>query len=413
MTGANPLAASDYQDPDDTARKAAEAAAAALAALIAAGWRTITDNMDVAAIAALLSAGGWLAVRGLVTRDKLTEAMRPVTTALVNLQDNVAAAAMADEVAAAAQTVPSALFPPPAPMGLLTYQPAALTPEATPVATPAPLYPGQEPLHPTTGVVTPRPLPVPEGMPTSGVMRPPAAALTPMEGQGVIPLGFDPIDPALVTGQQRAAATFIDRVAATIEAVIDQDIRHGLTNGMGADEIAQVIKQTIGLTPRQAAAVQNFRRLLENGDAAALDRVLRDRRFDASVQRAIDGGTLDPAQIDRMVERYAERYVAHRAKVIANTETLRAANAGRRAAWEQFADRRGLDDSDVLRFWQTATDERVCPVCSAIPGMNPDGVPLDGMYATPIGPLMMPPDPHPSCRCGERFALAPRVTRLG
>jgi hypothetical protein len=365
VTGANPLAAGDYQDPNDTARCAAEAAVAVIAALLAAGWRTIAGHLDEASIAAMLSAGGWLAVRGLVTRAHLAETMRPVTTALINLQDDVAAAAMAREVAAAARVVPPALSLPPAPAGLLTFQP------------------------------------------------PTVPALSPLPPPSVIALGFDPIDPALIQGQQRATSAFIDRLATTVEAVIDQDIRAGLSNGMGADEIARVIKATIGLTPRQAQAVANFRRLLENGDAAALDRVLRDRRFDASVQRAIDGGTLDPAKIDRMVERYQEKYIAYRARVIARTGTLRAANDGRRAAWAQYADRVGLADGDVLRWWTLAADERVCPVCRAIPVLNPNGVPLGKFYATPVGPVTGPPEPHPSCRCGERFEIREGARRRG
>ena len=60
----------------------------------------------------------------------------------------------------------------------------------------------------------------------------------------------------------------------------------------------------------------------------------------------------------------------------------------------------------MIRFWQTAADERVCPICSAIPLMNADGVPMGASYASPAGPVKMPPDPHTNCRCTERFALA-------
>lgn len=347
MAGANPLSASDYQSPTDIARVFAEAADGAVGGSIDEGFDNLRDGLDAAAIAALLAVGGWIAVRRLITPEQITEAMRPATTALVHLQNKTGAATMSNSIADVLAARPSVPLP-----GPMVNQP----------------------------------------------FRPPPA---------VIPLTYDPIAPAQVAAQQAAQSGWIKQVASTIEAVIDQDIRQGLSNGMTSDQIARVIKATVGLTPRQAAAVENFRRLLENGDAAALDRVLRDRRFDASVQRAVDGGTLSQDKIDRMVDRYAERYQAHRAKIIARTETLRASNAGRAAAWAQFADRKGLDDSDVLRWWQTAHDERVCPVCSAIPLMNPDGVPMGEPYSTPIGSLMMPPEPHPSCRCTERFALSP------
>lgn len=378
MAGQNPLTASDYQSPDDIARVFAEGADTSISGSIDDGWDNLRDGLDVAAIAALLAMGGWIGVRRLISLEQITEAMRPTTTALVHLQNKVGAAAMADEVSA---VVPAA-------RPSVPFLPAQTTTQA--------------PLYPTTGTVIPRPLIVPGGLPASGFMRPPPS---------VIPLTYDPIAPAQVAQQQAGQSAWLKRVADTVEAVIDQDIRQGMTNGMTADEIARTIKATIGLTPRQAAAVENFRRLLENGDAAALDRVLRDRRFDASVRRAIEGGKLDEDKIDRMVARYAERYQAHRAQVIARTETLRATNAGRAAAWAQFADRKGLDQSAIRKWWQTAHDERVCIICSAIPLMNPDGVPMGEFYATPDGPMMMPPEPHPSCRCSERFAITADAAR--
>lgn len=348
MTGRSPLSASDYQDPFDIARVTAEAADASIATSLNDSFNNLQDDIDVALIAAALAAGGWLAVRRIFTLEKITEAFRPTTTALVNLQNEVGAKVMGSDVTRVQAARPPVSGLP----GLVGTQ-------------------AQEGI---TTTVTPSPL----------------------------RLTYDPIAPATVAEQRQVQSTWLKRMADTVEAVIDQDIRQGLTNGMTAEDIARVIKATIGLTPRQAAAVENFRRLLENGDAGALDRVLRDRRFDASVQRLIDGGTVDQDKIDRMVQRYAEKYQAHRAMVIARTESLRATNAGKRAAWAQYADSTG---SDVLRWWLTAADERVCPVCSAIPLMNPDGVPLGEMYDTPDGPMMMPPEPHANCRCTERFAV--------
>lgn len=346
MAGRNPLSASDYQDPFDIARVTAEAGDASIAASLNDSFNNLQDDIDVALIAAALAAGGWLAVRRIFTLEKITEAFRPTTTALVNLQNEVGATVMGGEVTAA-----QAARPP------VSGLPGLVGTQAQDIA-------------------------------------------TTMSGQRL--LTYDPIAPGTVAEQRQVQSTWLKRMADTVEAVIDQDIRQGLTNGMTAEDIARVIKATIGLTPRQAAAVENFRRLLENGGAGALDRVLRDRRFDASVQRLIDGGTVDQDKIDRMVQRYAEKYQAHRAMVIARTESLRATNAGKRAAWAQYSDRTG---SDVLRWWLTAADERVCPVCSAIPLMNPDGVPLGEMYDTPDGPMMMPPEPHANCRCTERFAV--------
>jgi hypothetical protein len=183
-----------------------------------------------------------------------------------------------------------------------------------------------------------------------------------------------------------------------------------LASAAAPAEVARDILATIGLTPRQAAAVANFRRLLESGDKAALSRALRDQRFDATIQRLVNGEAVDQAKIDRMVQRYAERYQAYRANVIARYETMEAANAGRRAAWRQFAGRRGIPLAALKRFWQTAADERVCPVCRSIPLMNVEGIGIDDVYATVDGESSGPPE-HGDCRCTERFEIDPDVNQ--
>lgn len=359
VRGLQPLKAEQYQSPDDQARVAADAADQAVADAVDDGWDSLSDQLDIAAIMAALSVGDYLAIKAMITSAMLTDAMRPVLARLVELQNGVAAAEMEAidaGVGAAAGTAGAGVA---GVAGDIAADVAVSSPAATPSA--------------------------------------------------AIPLTFDAIEPSFVAQQQQAQSAFIQRLADGIEAVIDQDIRQGLTNGMSVDQVARTIKQTIGLTDRQAAAVENFRRLLTEGDPAALQRALRDRRFDASVQRLINGEMLDQDKIDRMVARYAERYQAHRAATIARTETARAANAGRRAAWSQYQSRKGLPNDGIRRFWLTAFDEAVCPVCATIPLMNPDGVAMDEDYASLNGPVTMPPDPHPLCRCTELFRVFPRA----
>jgi hypothetical protein len=212
----------------------------------------------------------------------------------------------------------------------------------------------------------------------------------------VINLTYDPLNADTVAAQNATN----DALAAAIE---DQAIRtaqqilsDGLAKRIAPAQIARSLRETLGMSELEAAAIESYRRALQSGTASSLSRALRDRRFDARVLR----GDMSDDQIDQMTQRYADRYRAFRALRIARTESLRAANQGRRAAWVQYADATGRG---VRRFWQTAGDEIVCAVCAPIPGMNPEGVALDEPYATPKGPMMMPPA-HPNCRCTERFA---------
>jgi hypothetical protein len=137
---------------------------------------------------------------------------------------------------------------------------------------------------------------------------------------------------------------------------------------------------------------------LESGQyRQTLNNVLRDKRYDASTLRALrNKEALSRAQIDKMVARYAERQLKHRAEMIARTETIRAANAGQVESWMQ-AQEQGLTGT-MRERWLVASDERLCPNCQEIPGMNPDGVVIGGMFQTPYGPIMHPPA-HPMCRC--------------
>jgi hypothetical protein len=217
---------------------------------------------------------------------------------------------------------------------------------------------------------------------------------TRLKTPAVINLTHDPLAAQNATNEAISAG-IEDATQATAEAILSD----GLQRGDRPDVIARSLRDTLGLSEPEATAIENYRTSLEAGDRSPLQRALRDRRFDAAVRR---GGLTDD-QIARMVERYATRYRSFRATRLARTESLRAANQGRRAAWYQYIAMTGQTPDSVRRFWLTAGDELVCPICLPIPGMNPDGIPLDGQYETPIGLIDIPPDPHPLCRCTERY----------
>jgi len=148
------------------------------------------------------------------------------------------------------------------------------------------------------------------------------------------------------TGEQRRA----------VRAVLTQ----GVQEGINPREMAVRFRHAIGLTEKQAAAVQHYRILLENTSKSALSRTLRDRRFDRSVQRAIRTRTpLTKTQIDRMVAAYQRRYINFRAVTIARTEALRAVHQGAEEMYQQAIDEGQLAPESLLQTWVTARDERV------------------------------------------------------
>lgn len=142
---------------------------------------------------------------------------------------------------------------------------------------------------------------------------------------------------------------------ATREALQD-----GIRRGINPRDMAREFRRSIGLTERQVRAVNNYRRMLEQLDATALRRKLRDARFDRTFTRAIEEGrTLSPEQIDRMVGRYRSRYIKYRSEVIARTESLRAVHAGTDEMYQQAFDSGTLRPDALTRTWDTSKDNRV------------------------------------------------------
>lgn len=139
-----------------------------------------------------------------------------------------------------------------------------------------------------------------------------------------------------------------------------QALLEGIRRGANPREQARAFRDSIGLTEQQQRFVDNYRRALENLDRNALRRELRDRRFDPTVERAIREGTpLSQERIDRMVERYRQRMIKHRAEVIARTEALRAVHEGVDEMYIQAIEDGQLQPDQLVRIWNTAKDERV------------------------------------------------------
>lgn len=156
---------------------------------------------------------------------------------------------------------------------------------------------------------------------------------------------------ALTSNKLRLVEGFVaEQRAATMEALLD-----GITRGLNPIEQARAFRDSIGLTQYQQQIVNNYRRQLERLDPAMFNRLLRDKRFDRTVRSAIESGkALTPEQIDRMVQRYTEKWVKYRSEVIARTESLRSVHAGNNEMYRQAVERGDLDPNDLIREWVTS-----------------------------------------------------------
>lgn len=246
---------------------------------------------------------------------------------------------------------------------------------------------------------------------TRGVTLPAMPGLAPTN----IDFAFDVTPNAVTQAIQEQRMTRIREISTTTRQAIEQAIQVGVQDGRNPLDMARDFRGSIGLTSRQERAVQNYRRALEEGDRAALDRALRDRRFDRVTERLInEGKPLPPDRIRKMVQRYRERYIKHRSETIARTETARAISLGQHRAWMQ-AVQEGLVRADQMqRKWIYTRDGRTRHAHVTIPTMNPEnGVGLMEPFKSEFGPIMFPGDPGArpentiNCRCAVLIEIKP------
>jgi hypothetical protein len=173
-------------------------------------------------------------------------------------------------------------------------------------------------------------------------------------------VNFDQTNQAAVdemaANQLRIIRNFTDKQRlATKAALLD-----GIKRGLNPRQTALLFKASIGLTETQVGWVLNFQRLLEDLDKEVFKRLLRDRRFDSTIARAIQNQEpLSQSQIDRMVNRYRDRVLSYRAETIARTESLAAVHQGTDNMYFQAISDGILDENNMEQTWKTASDERV------------------------------------------------------
>lgn len=194
--------------------------------------------------------------------------------------------------------------------------------------------------------------------------------------------GFDPLDPATIQRQQDYRATFLKEFVAETKKAADMAYQWAVRKGLDPEAAVVLVRTVAGLNVRQTGAVLT--------------------QWASRIEAANEPGTpwKVPPVTWKMLEKAVEKVSKERAKTTADSEGWRLFSLGEWSALDQQA-RQGVT---FRRFWDVTPDERLCPVCSAIPGMNARGVALDEPFRTPAGNVMIPPQ-HPRCRCRVRVEV--------
>lgn len=187
---------------------------------------------------------------------------------------------------------------------------------------------------------------------------------------------FDPGTEAVAEYTARHAAELVtNSTAQQIDAIRSMVQRAATVQDITVDQLAYIIRPTIGLYKSQAVANFNY---YENMRQSLLEQNPGMRPATAE-KRAREAAL-----------RYAGKQQRYRAHMIARTELSFAHNNGEYHAVRQ-AQAQGYIGR-VVKKWVTAADERVCDKCRAMDGVT---VEMDAPFP---GADLTPPY-HPHCRC--------------
>ena len=130
--------------------------------------------------------------------------------------------------------------------------------------------------------------------------------------------------------------------------------------GYSIDEAVKLIIENYGLTVKQYEAVQSYRQALTNLSNNALQRELRDVKYDKYVRAAIENNKpFTQTEIDRMVAAYRRKSIESRMLTIARTTSKNSLETGRAQAALQadlVLNRFGFE---MVKEWRSKRDSKV------------------------------------------------------
>ena len=191
---------------------------------------------------------------------------------------------------------------------------------------------------------------------------------------------FDVTNPRSLSWIFRHAGELVAELSVTSQIALQNLLARAFQEGFTVRQVAQHLRNVVGLNAQQAQALETFRLQAFN--------------------------SLNPNVAELRVIRYGNRLLKNRAETIARTETIRAAAQGQQELWFQMADQGILDPETTRRRWIVTPDERLCPICAPMPLDPRNIVRLDQPFYAGNGNLVMnPPDPHPRCRCATALVF--------
>ena len=193
-------------------------------------------------------------------------------------------------------------------------------------------------------------------------------------------------------------AEWITQMSDEAKEAVSSMIQYTAKGNMTVDELARVIRPTIGLTEPQSLANVRF--------YEETKKRLKEKFMEANPTMKETTAERQAAKRAReSALRYAGRQHRERAQMIAETELAYAYNKGADDAIHQAQDEGLLPRMKAK--WSTAADEGVCGICAALDGVEIDlGDSFDYKGKVLYGGQKQTPPAHPRCRCAVCYVEA-------
>ena len=212
---------------------------------------------------------------------------------------------------------------------------------------------------------------------------------------------FDVRNPEAERWLKDHSSGFVTRLTEEARTNVRDALQRGMVAGVNPRTTAlnivgrldrasgQRVGGLIGLTVQQATWSDRLRNTLEQRSDRYFSYELRDKRFDRTVQKAIQTGKPLPRDVvDKLVLRYRQNALRYRGEQIARTESIQSFNVAEWQSVKQVVATGRVKESDVTRIWDSAGDRRVRPSHAAMDGQVRG---VDEPFIAPSGARLMHP----------------------
>jgi hypothetical protein len=205
-----------------------------------------------------------------------------------------------------------------------------------------------------------------------------------------VDLAFDSSSPRIGRYLESEVGSMITQMSRESQGTIRQMVKRAQLDETKASRLSRDIKANIGLRTDQENALNKFEKGLQKNSA------------------------LKASQKTKMVNDYRSRLLGQRARMIARTESLAAANFGFEEGFNQAADEGLIDRARTTKEWIVTPDDITCPTCKPMNGVR---VFLNAQWKVAIITeskkrgkttkgfkyVRIPTRIHPHCRCAMKI----------